>query len=79
MIWILMTMKTNIFLFHPSDDMKHDYRFIFTVVDTIVDLFNATTDIFGYKYHICSCQYKCKNVFASWRNLATKFNKKIIV
>ena len=27
----------------------------------------------------CSCQYKCKNVYTNWRNVATKFNKTIIV
>ena len=69
----------HLYLYHLADDMKHKYGFTFTVVETIIDLFDFNTNCLRFKSNNCKAQYKCKNAFANWSKISVQLKKKIIM
>ena len=67
----------NIYVFHLSDDKKHDAAFVKQVLEDLVSIYPA--DIIRLKSDNCSCQYKCGKVFECWCQLAKELSKVILV
>ena len=68
----------NKYVYHFSDDKKHDAGFTFTVIDDLLK-FYPETNIYRLKSDNCSAQYKCRHVFFHYRLLAMKIEKTILV
>ena len=66
--------QTFSYFYHLRDDLKHDFAFTKTVVDDLLEKNGART-ILHFKSDNCSVQYKCKNVFSIWQNIATSSPK----
>ena len=68
------------YIYHFSDSKKHDFAFTSSVVDHLVELEDEdfTSTIIRVKSDNCSCQYKCRYVFAFYRNLAKQLDKTVI-
>ena len=77
--WIVVhgDAETQNFVFHLSDDKKHDGAFTKHVMEELTSLFS--TAIVQVKSDNCSCQYKCGKVFHSSCALAKELQKKILV
>ena len=69
----------SLYLYHLSDEKRHDYAFTATVVEHIISIEEENHDILRFKSDNCSTQYKSKYVFNFWSSLAKKLNKTIIV
>ena len=63
------------YLYHLSDEKKHDHAFTATVVNNILEEHNDDK-IIRFKSDNCSTQYKCRWVFKYWQSLAIEKQKK---
>ena len=69
----------NIYFYHFSDEIQHDWRFTKAVIlDLIKKLFKDQI-ILRFKTDNCTVQYKCLHVFGMYLALAKFLGKKIIV
>ena len=66
------------YLYHLSDDMKHDHAFTNSVVNHILEN-NPQSEIIHFKSDNCSTQYKCKWIFKLWYNIAKRDNKIVLI
>ena len=67
------------YIYHLSNEMKHNAEFTFTVVKSILEFAEDNNlDIIRFKSDNCACKYKCKYLFVLFRNLAMYLNKTII-
>ena len=64
------------YIYHLSDEMRHDHAFTAAVVEHILSL-EAPPDIVRFKSDNCSTQYKSKYVFSFWSSLAKKCPEKL--
>ena len=62
------------YLYHLSNDMKHDYAFTSVVVDELIASSEDST-ILRFKSDNCATQSKCKCTFNCWLTLSHKLNK----
>ena len=69
----------NLYLYHLSDEKRHDYTFTAAVVEHIISIEEENHDVLRFKSDNCSTQYKWKYVFNFWSSLSKKLNKTIIV
>ena len=67
----------NIYYYHLSNDMTHDWAYTETVVKQIIELHR--TGIVRIKTDNCKTQFKCKWVFRFYRQLAKDLGKIIIL
>ena len=74
----LDSQPTHNYLYHLSDEMKHDYAFTASVVDHVLSL-EVLPEILRFKSDNCSTQYKAKYVFEYWQSLSMKLNGNVIV
>lgn len=68
----------NSYLYHFSDETKHDSAFTFSVIDDIIERYPEIT-IYRFKSDNCSTQYKSKYVFNGYKTLAVKHQKVFLV
>ena len=66
----------NQYMYHLSDEMKHDYAFTSTVVDQLIE--NQSSRLLRFKSDNCSVQYKCKNIFFYWQSVAIQYERSVI-
>ena len=66
------------YIFHLSDEMKHNHAFTSAVVNDIIQKHGLPL-ILRFKSDNSSMQYKFIWVFRFWSNLAKKLNTKIII
>ena len=66
------------YIYHLSDEKKHDFAFTSMVVNHILQLHNPS-DTIRLKSDNCSTQYKCKYVFNKWQELAKETSKTVVV
>ena len=66
------------YLYHLSNEMKHDHAFTSAVVNNILES-NGAPPIIRLKSDNCSTQYKCKSIFRYWNNLAKSKHTKVIL
>lgn len=71
--------NNNTYIYHLSNDLKHDDTFTMNVVRDILDRFPSNADVLRFKSDNCSTQYKSKYLFFKWRKLATEISKKILL
>ena len=67
------------YLYHLSNDMKHDHAFTSAVVRHLNEIETEQSSIIRVKSDNCSVQYKSKKVFRFWRMFAQETHKTIIV
>ena len=72
------TGNSNEYLYHLSDNKKHDHNFTSSVVHDLVILY-PNIIILRFKSDNCSAQYKCKNVYPIYLRLSKTLQKIIIV
>ena len=75
---VKQTSNGNVYLYHLSDEKKHNQPFTSAVIDEIL-IFEDGTIILRFKSDNCAPQYKCKWVFLYWRTTAIKLQKVIII
>ena len=66
------------YLYHFSDDMKHDYAFTATVAHTCLAL-NDLPQIIRQKSNNCGTQYKSRYVFGEYQKMAIQIDQKVII
>lgn len=71
--------NNNTYIYHLSNDLKHDDTFIMSVVHDILDRFPSNADVLCFKSDNCSNQYKSRYPFFKWRKLAMDIAKKILL
>ena len=71
----------NKYLYHLSDDKKHDFAFTSSIVQRLInhESENEASSFIRIKSDNCSAQYKCKTVFNFYHNFSKEKNKTIIV
>ena len=72
-------LPSNVYIYHLSDDIKHDSIFTMNVVQDLLMKFNLhAVNILHFKSDNCSSQYKSKFVFQAWKTLAVPLTNIII-
>ena len=70
----------NTYIYHLSDDVKHDSIFTMNVVHDILNNFDLdSVQPLRFKSDNCSSQYKSRYVFHAWKKLAESVQKTVIV
>ena len=69
--------EKNEYLYHISDNRKHNHKFTSAVVINLVEYYRDV-EMYRFKTDNCSEQYKCCNVFPLYQNLAMSTKKTII-
>ena len=68
--------KSHEYIYHLSNEMKHNYAFIATVLRQLIN--ESSSDNIRLKSDNCATQYKSKYVFKAFHSLAVKMQKKIV-
>ena len=66
------------YLYHLSDDMKHDFAFTSTVAQSCLAQ-NDLPKIIRWKSDNCGIQYKSRDVFGEYQKIASKYDCKMII
>ena len=66
------------YLYHLSDDMKHDFVFTSTVAQSCLAQ-NDLPKIIRWKSDNCGIQYKSRDVFGEYQKIASKYDCKMII
>ena len=70
------TPTLNEYIYHLSDEMRHDHVFTTTVLRHLID--QSESNIIRIKSDNCSTQYKSKYVFKAWQTVASETGKTLI-
>ena len=58
--------ESNIYLYHLSDNRKHDHLYTKAVVESLINRY-PEVNVCRFKSDNCGQQYKCLNVFSIFR------------
>ena len=76
---VVQTPEENKYFFHFSDEKKHDWRFLKSVLLDLLQQVFSQQQIIRTKSDNCSLQYKCGNVYAMLKELARQLLKTLIL
>ena len=68
----------NRYIYHLSDDMKHDYAFTSACVNHHLET-NPVPQIIRQKNDNCGVQYKCRYVFGEYQIIAIQYGRVVII